>query len=567
MSEIILKGIPICRGIAIGKPFFFENTEDPSIHNDTSEISLEKEVLQYRQAINQCHEDIKVLAEKLVESGAFEAAAIMEAQLQILQDPLFTTEVEQEIVRSKKQAASALQEVVEAFKKKFNAINDPFFRERFKDIQDISKRVIGYLRSSKRVLLSKLPPDTIIFSKDLSASETAEAHIGCAGAFVTESGGAASHTAIVAKARGTPYVSNIAFSAVDPNTHHVVIVDGRSGEIILNPKVETLAKYQLLHTEMQMQYTQLSSFHSLATETHDGYLMKLSGNIESASELDLLHSYGGHGVGLYRSEYIVLRTGRFPSEEEQFAIYLDLIKKMKGAPIVIRTFDIGGDKQLPNQPQEVNPFLGCRAIRFLLKEPDIFKTQLRAILKAAHEGDVSIMFPLISTLNELQEAKRTLKEVQNELKEKGKHRTDVKIGCMIEVPSAVMIADLLARECDFLSIGTNDLVQYALAVDRGNHALSSLYSPAHPSVIRMIKSIIQEANFQGVPVTVCGEMASDPQFVPLLLGLGVNELSVSVRFIPVIKQTIRNTSILEASRLADKILEMSSATEIISCLK
>jgi phosphotransferase system enzyme I (PtsI) len=326
-----------------------------------------------------------------------------------------------------------------------------------------------------------------------------------------------------------------------------------------------LAKYQLLRDQLNLHLQKLKQAGKLESETYDGYKILLSANIEMFSELDMLHQFGGSGVGLLRTESIFLTKENFPTEEEQYHVYRRFVEKMDGLPIVVRTFDLGGDKYLRNQQSmhEVNPFLGCRAIRFLLREKEIFKTQLRAILRASAHGDVSIMFPMVSTLSELLEAKDLLNESKQELINCGKAVSEhLPIGCMIEVPSAAIISDLLAKECDFLSIGTNDLVQYSLAVDRSNNALRNLYRPTHPSVIRLIRLVVSEANHQGIPVALCGEVAADPRFTPLLLGLGIHELSVASRYIPVVKHAIRNTSIVAASKLAEKALSLSSATEI-----
>lgn len=297
--------------------------------------------------------------------------------------------------------------------------------------------------------------------------------------------------------------------------------------------------------------------------------MRLSANIDMVDDVDTFHKYGGHGVGLFRSEYIFLSNDTFPTEEDQFVLYQQIVRKMNGLPIVIRTFDFGGDKWLLKQPMAIdgNPFLGCRAIRFLLKERDIFKAQLRAILRASAFGDVSLMFPMISAYSELMEAKEIVKEAREELRKRGEYTADgMRIGSMIEVPSAVIIADLLAKECDFLSIGTNDLVQYSLAVDRRNHSASGFYASTDPSVIRMIKQVVCEANHHGIPVTVCGEIAADPRFTPLLLGLGVHELSVAARYIPMIKRAIRNTAIVDATFLAERVLTLTNSRDILDLL-
>lgn len=564
-QEIHLQGFAVCRGIAIGKPFFLNVTEDVVPEYVICEEEIDLEVARYQRAVELSLEDIRILQKQLENESLFEGVNVLDAQLQIIQDPLLTSHIENEVRRTLHNAESVFQCFINHYQVKFNALDDPFFRERFKDVQDIASRVMGYLRESARFSLKNVPPFSIIFSKDITPTEAGEANLAGAGAFVTLHGGGTSHAAILAKAKGTPFVSNIDFSDIPWNEDSLVIVDGRAGEVIINPTVETLARYQHLRDQLIFYLMTLNQMNSLSTETFDGYQVRLSANVEAASELEALHHHGGSGVGLFRSEYIFLAREIFPSEEEQFLIYKGMVEKMKGLPIIIRTFDIGGDKCIPSKTavREINPFLGCRAIRFLLKEKAIFKTQLRAILRASAFGDVSILFPMISTLSELIEAKEIVREVENELEEVGNFtRKRIRIGCMIEVPSAAIISDLIAKECDFLSIGTNDLVQYSLAIDRSSQGVSGLYTPTHPSVIRLIKLIVNEANHHGIPVTVCGEVAADPRFTALLLGLGVHELSVSARNIPTVKNAIRNTSIVAASLLAEKVLTLRTAAEI-----
>lgn len=564
-EEVVLRGSPICRGISIGRPFFFTLVEDAVPEFSIQPTDIEAEISRYRHAMSRSREDIKQLQKQLEKERILEGAVILDAHLQMTHDPLLTHHVEAEIRQSRKNAEFVFQKIITQYQKKFNSIADPFFRERFKDIQDISRRVLGYLRESVRICLADFPQDAIIFARDLSASDTAEANSSRIGAFVTKTGGATSHAAIVAKAKGIPYVSSVTYEEIETGPDDLVIVDGRTGLVILNPSPETLDKYQQLKAQLHSQFQKFDGACQYETETYDGYKVQLSANVEMSGELDVLHRFGGKGVGLFRSEYAFLSKENFPNEEEQFVIYRQLVEKMRGLPTVIRTFDLGGDKYVLNQQfmQEGNPFLGCRAIRFLLKEKEIFKTQLRAILRASAYGDVRVLFPMVSSLSELQEAKNLLDQVKVELNEKGVEiAPQIPIGCMIEVPSAAIIADLLAKECDFLSIGTNDLVQYSLAVDRSNHVLSNIYTPTHPSVIRLIKLIVSEANHQGIPVTICGEVAADPRFTALLLGLGVHELSVSIRYLPLVKNAIRNTSIVAASKLAEQALALASASEI-----
>jgi phosphotransferase system enzyme I (PtsI) len=562
-------GAPICRGVAIGKPILLSWSEEPIPDFTVAEDKVDYEIDRYRTALSRSREELSSLQQYLEREKIHEGVNILDAQLQMMEDPLLTTHIEKAVHDTRKNVESVLQDHIDLFRMRFSSLDDPFFRDRFKDIQDISQRILGHLCGSKpRISLESIPPGSILFAAELSASEMAEVSAVNVSGIVTERGGAASHAAVVANAKGTTFVSNIPVTQINPGDHELAVVDGRTGDVILSPSESTLSKYQEIRFQLQQHLDKLNNAAPLKAETFDGYTVRLSANVELASELDFLHEHGGHGVGLFRSEYLFLNRNRFPTEEEQFAIYMDLVVKMRNLPIVIRTFDVGGDKCVPVEQRiyETNPFLGCRAIRFLLKERGIFKAQLRAILMAAAYGDVSVMFPMISTLSELLEAKAVLEEVKSELEMQGELHGAVRIGSMIEVPSAAIIADLLAKECDFLSIGTNDLVQYALAVDRSNHVTNALYTPSHPSVIRLIKLIIHEANHHGIPVTICGEVAADPRFTPLLLGLGVHELSVATRYLPTVKHAIRNTSIIAASQLAERVLTLSSASEIQNLL-
>jgi phosphoenolpyruvate-protein phosphotransferase (PTS system enzyme I) len=569
-KEIIIKGNPVSRGVAMGKAFFFTLTDDAAPEFVVSHDDIDHEILRYQRAVECSRKDILKLQKKLKEERIDEGAEILDAHLQIMQDPLLTVAVETEIRHTRKNAEFVFESLIKKYQKRFQSIKDSFFRERFKDIQDISRRVSGYLRQSVRVSLADIPPGSVVIAEDLTASDAAEARGGDIAAFITRSGGATSHAAIVAKAKGIPFVSN---ADIDPASFNhqeaLIIIDGRTGEVIINPSQKTMKRYQNIREEVVSHFKKMYKDRALQAETYDGYRIRLSANLEMVNDLDVIRSHGGYGIGLFRSEYIFLSSEEFPPEDVQYEIYKSIVQKIDGMPIVIRTFDVGGDKQFKNQPvpDKGNPFLGCRALRFLLDERHVFKSQLRAILRASVEGEVSILFPMVSALSELMLAKELLQEAKEELKERGlPFAKKVPVGCMIEVPSAAVISDLLARECDFLSIGTNDLVQYSLAIDRGNHALQEYYSPTHPSVIRLIKMVVAEANHHGIPVSICGEIASDPRFTPLLLGLGVHELSLSSRLIPTIKNAVRNTSIVEASRLAEQVLSLTNAEDIMDLL-
>lgn len=570
LEESILKGTSICRGVAIGKPFFLGAIDDNVPHFSIPLTEVEEEVKRFRHALKKTREDIVRLQAQLRLESVHEGAAILEAHLLIMRDPSLSTEVEEKIRITCINAEWVFFEMIKDCKNKFAALDNPYFQERSKDVEDIAWRIMGYLSEKKQINFADVPSDSIVIANELTPSIVAGADSKKIAAFITEAGGATAHAAIIARAKGIPYVSSIAFDNFRDLKNEWVIVDGRTGHVILNPEPETHEKYIRLQRKLVAQVDALDKIGSLASETYDGFQIGLCANIDMDNELDMLHQYGGKGVGLYRSESVFHMFNRFPDEDEQYKIYCNVVQKMKGLPIVIRTFDVGGDKCTLEQLQsrEVNPFLGCRAIRFLLKERPFFKTQIRAILRAALFGRVSIMFPMIAGVNELKEAQGVIEEVKADLdREQIEYSKNVRIGCMIEVPSAAIVSDLLAAECDFLSIGTNDLVQYSLAVDRTNHEMSRFYTPTHPSIIRLIRLIVEAANRNGIPVTVCGEVAADPRFTPLLLGLGVHELSVASLYLPVIKNAIRNTSIVRASHLAEETLKLSTAHEILDLLE
>ncbi len=560
-KEVRLQGSPICAGVAIGTPYFFTRREEEVREYKVSPGKIKAEVARYRRALSQCRRDVAALYKQLKSEKAFDAAAILDTHIELMQDPLLSTNVEEAIKREKKNAESVFQSVVDEYEEKFSELEDPFFQERFRDILDVARRVMSYLQEESQPSISNVPDNSIVFADELVPSDTAEAKASSIGAFVTSGGGTTSHAAIVAKAKGIPFIASAAFRDMEIALDEPVIVDGRTGDIILYPTASTLKRYKKVKEELDGEFRALEKAGSLYPETFDGYSVHLSANTEMIGDFDTLQEYGS-GIGLFRSEFIVLTKENFPSEEEQFRIYKKLVEKMHGLPVVIRTFDIGGDKLMNEQEDS-----GYRAMRLMLKETDIFKTQLRAILRAAAYGDVRVMFPMVSGPGELREAKDLLGECRKELRKSGTPVADhIKVGCMIEVPSAAIICDVIASECDFLSIGTNDLVQFSLALDRGTSSDSVVYSPTHPSVIRMIKMVVSEGARHGIPVSVCGEVAADPKFTPLLLGLGVNELSVAMRYIPIVKNAVRNTSIVEAHELAQEVLLLQTAHEIEECL-
>ncbi|MBA3723113.1 MAG: phosphoenolpyruvate--protein phosphotransferase [Parachlamydiaceae bacterium] len=563
-NEMVLKGKPISRGIAIGKPFFLDRDEFNICEYSVAVHEIEREINRFRAALSRSKQDIKRLQKQLEAESALEGIFILDAQLEMLQDPVLTIDIENNIRKENKNVEFIFQKALLKFKKNFEALGDEFFTERYKDLMDISRRIFNYLHESGHFSLSHVPHHSIVCAQELTASDTAEATAISVGAFITEHGGVTSHATIVAKAKGIPYITNVDLNALKSFADQTIIVDGRKGKIFINPREETIKKYESLKQQMQNQTRNLELNTQWPAETFDGFSIKLSANLDMAHDVDLVRNLGGSGVGLFRSEYIFLPKKEIPSEEEQFRIYSSIVEKMGNMPVVIRTFDLGGDKAALyySFANDRSPFLGTRATRFLLKEQDLFKTQIRAILRANTKGTVSILFPMISTLPELLEAKRLVYECQDELGIKDR----IRIGCMIEVPSAALIADYFAMECDFLSIGTNDLIQYSLAIDRSDQTLCELYEPTEPSVIRLIKLIVDEANQKSIPVTVCGEIASDPRFTSLLLGLGVQELSVTPRCLPLIKNSIRNSSIVDSVILAEKALSLTTSQEVLQLI-
>lgn len=571
-QETRIQGEPISRGIAIGPPFFFQPKRKSCIEYPISEEILDAEINRYKRALDHCKQDILNIQSRLEGEGAKEIASILETHLQFLQDSMLTDNVEQHIRKKQCNAEAAFEQILSELKGQFEALTDPFFRERFKDIEDLARRVHDHLSGEASLPpLASAPAGSIVFAYDLPVSDAAEVEASKVGGFVTAIGSSLSHAAIVAKAKGIPCVSSVDLALLDRHRENNVIVDGRTGEVIVNPTRETLKKYRDLQKRLRGYLKQIVVREkTLYAETFDGHRIRLSANLELLSESLRVHSHGAEGVGLFRSEYILLPKTSVPSEEEQFKIYRKLTERLKGLPTVIRAFDIGGDKLPDIEELAHHQYKGaaaCRSLRLLLNDPKLFKTQLKAILRAACYGNISILLPMVSGLSELLAARTIIRETEAELEASGiAYQKGVRIGSMIEVPSAVLMADSLAKHCDFFSIGTNDLVQYSLASDRGENT-NALLSYSHPAILRMLKIVTIAAQSQRIPVTVCGEMAADPRFTALLIGIGVNEFSVNYSALPIIKNAIRNTSLVEALQLAQRALSLDKAGEVQNLLR
>lgn len=573
-EEVILRGLPISSGVGIGFPVFLARAESTFGEAELPKKEIENEISRYRKALDSSRKDVENLKKISQQDGPPEVALILGTHLEIMQDPLITSEIENRI-RKNQPTKRVLYDLIEECKQRFTTMRDHYFAERVRDIVDVSKRILGHLCPADRLNLAEMPHNSILIAQELVPSETVEASATLISAFVTAAGGLTSHAAIVARAKGIPYVANIDIKRLDKLEFHTIIVDGSQGIVVLNPTRQTLKKYQELKKNYSAERKILKTSAHLHGETIDGYEVRIFANLENPKEIDAVLKNGASGIGLFRSEYLFLSKRQFPTEEEQFEIYKKMVKSLRGGPLVIRVFDVGGDKRVDFLPEdkdakyfrqigvELNPALGCRAIRFLLRYPELLYSQLRAILRATRYGPIQILIPMISDISELQLVRQMLDKARRALVQEGvKIAKDVPVGCMIEVPSSAIMCDSIAEETDFFSIGTNDLIQYVLAADRSNFNTSELYSPIHPSIFRLIRMVVNAANRSGKPVIVCGESAADPLMIPILLGLGVREFSVAFRHIPLVKHTIRKWRILEACRLTEGAMEFSSALEL-----
>lgn len=566
-DEIRIRGVPISEGVAIGTPFFLNPSVEEISEFGITLKEVDGEIARYRSALFSSREDLQILRRNLAEEVSEDAATIIETHIQMLDDPIITDQMEDKIRQTLQKSETVLHSVMHDYEKRFSQTTDPFFQERLVDVTDLANRVLGHLCPSKGNSLLNVPFNSIVFAKTLIPSYPASAEPSRVSAFVTQSGGGNSHAALIARAKGIPYVACVDVDALQNIQARCVIVDGHLGEVIINPSSATLDAYKQRITRLKTSYQILQKEMQYDSETIDGCSIQVFANIGNLKESENFNQLGADGIGLFRTEYLFIEDHHLiSSEEEQYKTYAELVRNVGASPITIRVFDIGGDKNpelFSSGEKEPNPVLGCRGIRFLLRHPEIFKIQLRAILRAAHGGDVRILLPLISDVTELEESKALIQEVSDALSSEGiPFKSNVPLGCMIEVPSAVLLCDTLAKKCDFLSIGTNDLVQYTLGIDRSNPIMSDLCYPAHPSVLRMIKMVIAEAKRNGKKVTICGEIASNPLFVALLLGLGVDQLSCSPRYIPIVKRAIRQTSLLSAYELAQRVLRLTTTSAI-----
>ena len=564
----LLQGIAASRGIAIAKAY---RLVEPDLSCKKKMIkNVEEEVKRLQLAIDTSKIELESIREKAIVELGKDKAAIFEAHLLVLRDPEFVTPIGENIITNKVNAEFALKEVADRFFNIFEQMDNEYMKERKADICDVTKRILSHLLGVQIVNPSMILEEAIIVAEDLSPSDTAQLNRTFVKGFTTNVGGLTSHSAIMAHSMEIPAV--VGTKTATEEIHHgdLIIVDGIKGEVHINPTKEVIAQYEKKQARFEEKKAVWAKLINEQTITADGHYVELAANISTSEDLESVIKSGGEAIGLYRTEYLYMGRKELPSEEEQFKSYKAVLKGMQGKPVVVRTLDIGGDKDLPylNLPKELNPFLGFRAIRLCLEKQELFRTQLRALLRASIYGYLKIMFPMIANLDEFRAAKAILEDERERLSGKGILVSDkIEIGIMVEIPSTAVMADQFAKEVDFFSIGTNDLIQYSMAADRMNERVSYLYQPYHPAILRLIKMVIDAAHKEGKWTGLCGEMAGDELAVPLLIGMGIDELSMSATSILKIRSQILRLSKNKMESLVEKALQMETSKEVTEAVK
>lgn len=555
----MLVGKGISEGIGLGKAVILKENELKIEKQKIEDISAEKE--QIYDAVKEVESEI----EKLIKNIDGTEKEIMQAYLMILQDPSLIQETIKIIEQEKCNSAYAVENGLNKIIKTFEEMDDPYMAARSRDIEDMKKRILAKLLKIEEIDLSKLPENTILVAKELSTSDTAKMNLKNISGIITEIGGINSHMAIIARTNEIPAIVGIKHIFENIKENDFIALNGATGEIFLNPtqeKIEELTKNQ---ENIKQEKQELEKYKNEKAITKDGHQVELLANIGGPQDIQIVIDNTAEGVGLLRSEFLYMDAKDFPSEEEQFEAYKKIAESLEKKRLVIRTLDIGGDKDLKYMklPKEENPFLGYRAIRIYLDNVDLFKVQLRAILRVSSYGNVAIMLPMISSIEELRKSKEIIEEVKQELKTKNiKYNENIEVGIMVEIPSSAVMADEFAKECDFFSIGTNDLIQYTIAVERGNEKLANLYSHFNPAVIRLIKSAIDGAHKNDISCGMCGEAAGDVKYIPLLVGLGLDEFSMNANKILKARKLITSLDFEECKQLANKVLQLDSTEDV-----
>ena len=563
-----LQGIAASDGIAIAKVYTLTEP-DLTVTKVTVEDS-EKEVSRLDDALAASIKDVELIKETALKNLGEEEAQVFDAHLMVLSDPELIGQVKDSITSNKVNAESALKEVTDMFISIFAGMEDnPYMQERAADIRDVSKRVLAHLLGVKIPSPATIKDEVIIVAADLTPSDTAQLNRQYVKAFVTDIGGRTSHSAIMARSLEIPAIVGTKEVTSIAKDGDIIIVDGLSGDVFLNPSEEVVAEYRAKAEAFAAQQAEWEKLKDSKTYTKDGHQVELAANIGTPKDLEGVVNNGAEGVGLYRTEFLYMDSHEMPTEEDQFEAYKAVLEGMNGKPVVVRTMDIGGDKELPYLPlpHEMNPFLGYRAIRISLNEPEMFRTQLRALLRASVYGKLRIMFPMIATLNDFRGAKALLEEEKAKLIVEGVAVSDdIQVGIMIEIPAAAVLAHQFAKEVDFFSIGTNDLIQYTMAADRMNERVSYLYQPYNPSILTLIKHVIDSAHKEGKWAGMCGEMAGDQTAVPLLVGLGLDEFSMSASSVLKTRSLISKLTLSDMQALAAKAINECATVEEVEAL-
>jgi len=570
ISEIRLSGIGGSPGICIGMAYLVDREGVEVIEKyHIGKKYLQREKNRFKAAVKKAMDELHVIIENTPEIYR-QPASILETHVVLLKDKMLYGKTVETIEEEHINAEWALRKVVASVKTIFRNMEDAYLKERVTDIVNVSDRILRNLAGAKQVDIENIDKRVILVANDLSPAETSQINLERIKGFVTDRGGRSSHTSIIARTLEIPAVQGVDSATITIANDDLIIVDGTSGSVIVHPTKQTLVDFNARKAKYETHKVVLLKGSQLPAETFDGFHMPVMGNIELPDEVFSAIDHGGDGIGLYRTEFQYLSRRTFPGEEELFEKYKDVVKVMAPKPVIIRTLDINGDKAVANSSNSIerNPALGLRAIRYCLRHPDVFTTQIRAILRAASFGNVRILFPMISSNDELCEAKRILNQAADSLEKEGvAFDRDIEIGILIEVPSAVVMADVMAKEVDFFSIGTNDLIQYSFAIDRENRHVSHLYRPLHPAIIRMIKQVSDVAVDNGIKTFMCGEMAGDPLHIPILLGLGMDELSMNPQAIPVVKRMVRSLSIQDNQMFIKKVLKQTSATDTMKLVQ
>ncbi|MCC7476184.1 MAG: phosphoenolpyruvate--protein phosphotransferase [Pirellulales bacterium] len=565
-----LQGIAVSPGVAIGEVLVMDNEGFRIPRRFLSRDAVDDEMERLDKAIAASTAEIERHRVRVSQQLGKDSAAIFSAHIQMLNDRGLRAKLEEMIRQRHYSPEYAVSRALRYYAKIIQSLEGDYMPERATDIFDIEKRLLRHLFGKRREELAHINAEVLVLAHTLTPSETSHLNPKYVKGFVTEIGGAGSHTAIVAEALGIPAVVGIGPFLSNVSGGETAIIDGYQGVVILHPDEETIARYRHEVVQYHTHAAKLEKLRDLPAVTADQVTIQLLGNIEFPYEVEQCQKRGANGIGLYRTEFLFLSRDTEPTEEEQTAAYTAVATALKGQPVVMRTIDLGADKMPGLSPpeDEDNPFLGLRSIRLALKNPEMFRTQLRAILRASTAGNISIMFPLVSTLLELKHAKMMLREAREDLDEEGAaYDRDIKVGMMVEVPSAVVMLDHFAEEVDFFSIGTNDLIQYALAVDRSNKDVAGLYTAADPAVIRLIDMAVRTAQSREVPISMCGQMCGSPLYTMLLLGLGLRSLSLTPAAIPEVKQVCRRVNLSSCERVAQRVLELESARDVKTYLK